>query len=160
MAWTLQDAKALKGLTVVDPNGERIGKIEDVYLDRHTGLASWATVRTGLFGSKVSFVPIGDARTNPAGDVVVSVTKEQVEHAPRMEPAEALGPDEERRLFEHYGLAGYDDFRGEDRTQQLGLPAEQPPMVATAGAGPPVVAIRLRRLIVVAAPGDPTGVPQ
>jgi sporulation protein YlmC with PRC-barrel domain len=159
MAWTLADAKALKGLTVVDPDGEHVGKIVDVYFDRRTGEIEWAAVRTGLFGSKVSFVPIADAHPNPSGDIVVHVPKEKVKHAPRIEPGSVLTPEEERRLWEYYGLPDYDEWSREDRTQALGLPAETPPMTAAADGSAAVVAIRLRRLVVIEA-GRPANVPR
>jgi sporulation protein YlmC with PRC-barrel domain len=139
MAWTLADATALRGLTVVDPEAERIGRLEDVYLDRRTGLAEWATVKTGLFGRHVTFVPIADAYMNPAADVVVHVDDELVKHAPRIEPGDVLTPAQERVLYEHYGRSDYDAWHGEDHTTALGLPAEEEPADGR----------RLRRLIVV-----------
>ncbi len=47
---TLDDVQTWRGLKVVDADGDKIGGIEDVYLDRHTGEPAWATVRTGLPG--------------------------------------------------------------------------------------------------------------
>jgi hypothetical protein len=143
MAWTLADAAALRGLTVVDPEAERIGRLEDIYLDRMTGFAEWATVKTGLFGRRVSFVPIADAHTNPAADVVVHVDADQVKHAPHIEPGDVLTPDQERVLYEYYGRSDYDAWQGEDRTTELDLPEDEP-----------VDGGRLRRLIIVIpAPG-------
>ena len=47
--------------TAVDPDGDKIGTIFDVYLDNDTDQPEWLAVNTGLFGSKVSFVPIAGA---------------------------------------------------------------------------------------------------
>ncbi|HEY8372100.1 MAG TPA: PRC-barrel domain-containing protein, partial [Pseudonocardiaceae bacterium] len=47
----------LFGDEVYDANGEKIGKVGQVYLDDETGQPAWVTVRTGLFGMKESFVP-------------------------------------------------------------------------------------------------------
>jgi sporulation protein YlmC with PRC-barrel domain len=148
MAWTLEDAKALRGLTVVDPDGAHIGTIEDIYLDRDTGEAEWAAVKTGLFGRRLTFVPIADAHTNPSGDVVVHVPKEKVKQAPQIEPRGVLSVEEERRLYEHYGRTDYGGWDGKDRTTRLGLGAEEPPPAA-AGPDGPLVIVRLRRLVVV-----------
>ena len=63
---TQQDVRAWRGLNLVDRDGDKIGKIEDVYLDRSSGEPEWVAVKTGLFGTNVSFVPIGDA--SPAGE--------------------------------------------------------------------------------------------
>ena len=115
---TLQDIETWRGRTLVDNDGDKIGKIEDVYLDRSSGEPEWVAVKTGLFGSNVSFVPIGDA--SPAGDDLrVGYTKDQVKDAPNIDPDGELSPEEERRLYQHYGRSDYDQWTGdsEDRTE-------------------------------------------
>jgi uncharacterized protein (TIGR02271 family) len=90
--------------TVFDRNGEEIGVIDDVYSDRQDGRPEWALVHTGLLGTKRSFVPLRGAY--PSGeDVRVSVDKQVVKDSPGVEADEELSPAEERRLFEHYGIA-------------------------------------------------------
>ena len=156
---TVQDVQTWIGKTMVDPDGDKIGTIENVYMDRHTGEPAWAAVKTGLFGLKHSLVPIHDAQ--PAGDdeIRVPVQKEQVKDAPRVDPDDGLSPDEERRLWEHYGLSDYEEWQGEDRTTALSLPDEPddaPDRSADAPGGgdaePAVVGVRLRRIVIVAAP--------
>lgn len=143
---TLEDVQTWKGKKLIDADGDKIGSIEDVFLDRHTGAPEWATVKTGLFGLKSSFVPIRDAELIGDDDVRVPFQKEQVKNAPKVEADGELSAEEERRLWEHYGRSDYDDWQGDDRTTELGLPDE--------GEMPPVVGLRLRRVIVVAvAPG-------
>ena len=46
---------------MVDADGHKIGSIEEIYVDRQTGEPDWAAVKTGLFGTKHSYVPIADA---------------------------------------------------------------------------------------------------
>ncbi|MEA2305359.1 MAG: hypothetical protein QOH43_2639, partial [Solirubrobacteraceae bacterium] len=58
---TLQDVQTWRGRKVVDAGGDKIGTIEEIWLDRQTGEPEWATVKTGLFGLRSSFVPIRDA---------------------------------------------------------------------------------------------------
>ena len=56
-----------------------------------------------MFGTKKSFVPIAGAQ--PDGeDLRVAVAKDQVKDAPRVDPDQELSEDEERALFEHYGV--------------------------------------------------------
>ena len=142
---TLQDVQTWRGMKVVDADGDKIGTIEDVYLDRQTGEPEWATVKTGVFGLKKSFVPIRDAEVTDDNEVRVPVQKEQVKDAPRVDPEGELSPDEERQLWEHYGRADYDEWQGEDRTTALDLPDDTEP----AGVAPAIVGVRLRRIIVV-----------
>src|SRR5690348_618591 len=59
---TSQDVQNWRGLTAVDADGEKVGTIDEVYLDRGSDAPEWLTVRTGLFGTRTSFVPIGDAQ--------------------------------------------------------------------------------------------------
>ncbi|MEN3283267.1 MAG: hypothetical protein V7607_4407 [Solirubrobacteraceae bacterium] len=142
---TIQDVQTWRGMTVVDADGDKIGTIEQIYLDRQTGQPEFATVKTGLFGLKTSFVPIVDAEITGDNTVRVSVQKEQVKDAPRIEPdGQELSADEERKLWEHYGRSDYDEWQGDDRTADMDLPDE----------GPAIVGVRLRRVIVVVPADD------
>jgi sporulation protein YlmC with PRC-barrel domain len=157
---SLEDVQAWRGMTMVDADGAKLGTVEDVYLDRQTGEPEWVTVRTGLFGRKRSFVPIRYAEPTGEEEIRVPVGKEVVKDAPKIEPDGELSPEEERTLYEHYGRADYGEWRGEDRTTALAPttdePADEPAGDARAG-GPAIVGVRLRRVIVVAAPvGDRT----
>ena len=99
----MAEAYDWRGRTVVDSDGQKIGKLDEVYLDEETGRLEWALVNTGLFGTKSSFVPLSGAA--PAGqDVRVPFTKEQVKDAPRVEPDGELSQEEEAQLYGHYGL--------------------------------------------------------
>jgi uncharacterized protein (TIGR02271 family) len=91
------------GRTVVASDGEKIGKIDDLYLDQQSDRPEWASVHTGLFGSKRSFVPLAGA-TPQGEDVRVPVFKDQVKSAPGIEPDGELSEQEEMALFEHYGM--------------------------------------------------------
>jgi sporulation protein YlmC with PRC-barrel domain len=160
---TLEDVKTWRGMTIVDTAGDKIGTIEDIYLDRQTGEPEWASVKTGLFGLKSTFVPIADAELTGENQVRVPFQKEQVKDAPKVDADGELSPEEERRLYEYYGRSDYDEWRGDDRTAALGLPAErerrfQRPGEADMEAGrdmPLVVGVRLRRYVVVTGVPDP-----
>jgi uncharacterized protein (TIGR02271 family) len=99
----ITDAYEWHGRTIVDSDGDKIGKITDVYEDPATGKLEWATVSSGLFGTRSNFVPLAGA--SPDGeDVRARVTKDQVKDAPGVENDGDLSESEERRLFEHYGV--------------------------------------------------------
>ena len=105
---TLHDVQTWKGQTLVGPDNDKIGEIADVYLDRQSGEPEWLAVKTGLFGSNLSFVPIREA--NASGDgVTVPYDKALVKDAPNVEADGELSPEEERRLYEHYSLE-FGDF--------------------------------------------------
>jgi uncharacterized protein (TIGR02271 family) len=91
------------GQDVYDESGDKIGSASEVYLDDDTGQPEWITVRTGLFGTKESFVPIRDADLTDDG-VRVHVDKDQVKNAPKIDAEGHLSPAEERELYRYYGM--------------------------------------------------------
>src|SRR3712207_468275 len=91
------------GQDVYDESGEKIGSAAEVYLDDETGQPEWVTVRTGLFGTKESFVPIRDANLTDDG-VRVPVSKERVKDAPKIDTDGHLSPQEEQELYRYYGM--------------------------------------------------------
>ncbi|MGW8376630.1 PRC and DUF2382 domain-containing protein [Streptomyces sp. ODS28] len=95
----------LQGLTVYDDEGSRIGNVGQVYLDDRTGQPEWVTVKTGLFGSKESFVPLENCQRQGDG-LHIPYSKETVKEAPRMEAGEHLDQPDEARLYSHYGIGG------------------------------------------------------
>jgi uncharacterized protein (TIGR02271 family) len=113
-----QDISALRGRTAVDADGEKIGKIDEVYLDRASDAPEWLTVSTGLFGSRTSFVPIADARVAD-DEVRLPYRKQQIKDAPNIDADEELSADDERRLYEHYGRSDYGDWADGQRREDL-----------------------------------------
>ncbi len=55
----MTDAYQWHGRTMIGSDGEKIGKISEIYEDPQTGKPEWATVSSGLFGTKSNFVPVG-----------------------------------------------------------------------------------------------------
>ena len=100
------EAYGFHGRTMLDRDGDKIGKIDDIYEDKQTGQPEWALVNTVLFGTKKTFVPLRGAQ--PAGeDVRVPVEKARVKDAPGIDADGELSDSEERQLFTHYGV-GYE----------------------------------------------------
>jgi len=96
------------GQDVYDETGEKIGSASEVYLDDETGQPEWVTVRTGLFGTKESFVPIRNADLTDDG-VRVPVSKTQVKDAPKIDTDGHLSPEEEQELYRYYGMGAGSD---------------------------------------------------
>jgi uncharacterized protein (TIGR02271 family) len=93
-----------RGATVVDSDGDRIGTVEDIYLDQNTDEPEWVVVKTGLIGSRVSFVPLAEA-TQEGSDIRVPYDKDRVKGAPSMDPDGELSQAEEAELYSYYGLS-------------------------------------------------------
>jgi uncharacterized protein (TIGR02271 family) len=91
------------GKDVYDEAGQKIGSAGEVYLDDETGQPEWVTVRTGMFGTKESFVPIRDADLTDDG-LRVPVSKDRVKDAPKVDTDGHLSPQEEQELYRYYGM--------------------------------------------------------
>jgi uncharacterized protein (TIGR02271 family) len=98
---TTQNVTEWRGQELLDNDGDKIGKIEEIYLDTETDQPEWALVKTGLFGGKGTFVPLSQASPE-AGGVRVPYAKSHVKDAPNIEPDGELSQSEERTLYEHY----------------------------------------------------------
>jgi uncharacterized protein (TIGR02271 family) len=96
---------------VVTSHGDKVGSLGQVYLDDATGTPSWVTVKSGLFGTSETFVPIDAARLE-GSDLVVDYDKATIKDAPRIEADGSLTQDEEQALYQHYGLQGTSGFSG------------------------------------------------
>ena len=92
----------LTGRTVIDPEGDKIGTVFDVYVDNVTDQPEWLAITTGLFGTKVSFAPIAGA-TFAGDELQLGYPKSLVKDAPKAEADGQLSPDEEAALYTHYG---------------------------------------------------------
>jgi uncharacterized protein (TIGR02271 family) len=104
-----------RGRNAVDAAGEKLGKIEQIYLDGETQRPEWALIHTGMFGGKSSFMPLEGA-TSDGDKVTGAFSKKQVENAPRLDADSELSQQDEAALHAHYGL----DY-GEARSD-TGLP--------------------------------------
>lgn len=92
------------GKMLLDSEGERIGKLQDVYVDVENDEPQFATVKEGLIGRHLTFVPLGGITIGP-DDLQVAVTKEQVKSAPNIEQhGEELSQADESALYHHYEL--------------------------------------------------------
>jgi uncharacterized protein (TIGR02271 family) len=121
----MTDAYEWRDRTVVGSDGEKIGTVDEVYLDTHSGEPEWLSVNTGLFGMKSSFVPLQGAQ--PSGeDVRVAYTKDEVKDAPGIKPDEELSDGEERELWGYYGLEYGSNGVADDDREPVGRDVSGP----------------------------------
>jgi hypothetical protein len=92
------------GKLLVDLAGQKIGKLEDVYVDVETDEPQFATVKEGFIGRHLTFVPLTGIKLGP-DELRVAVTKELVQAAPNIEQhGEELSQADESALYHHYEL--------------------------------------------------------
>src|SRR3954469_538702 len=104
-----------RGRDAVDTDGGKIGSVDEIYMDGETGRPEWLAVKTGMFGSQVSFVPINEAREG-GGSVQLPYEKQQAKAPPTAEAGGELSHEEEASLYRHYGL----DYSGTDADADAG----------------------------------------
>src|SRR4051812_2426574 len=102
MATTREDVLSWRGQDLVGDDGDKIGKVEEIYLDTETNEPEWALVSSGLFGTKQSFVPLQGASTSGDG-IQVPFDKAKVKDAPKIDPDGRLSQQEEAELYRYYG---------------------------------------------------------
>lgn len=90
----------LKGATVLASDGEKIGKIDQVWVDNVNNQPEWAAVKTGLLKTTPRYVPLRAADFGD-GEVTLAYTKREVEASPDFDPATA-DQDQVVRLYRHY----------------------------------------------------------
>ena len=104
-----------RGHNVVDQSGEKIGKIDDIYLDEQTDKPEWALLNMGRFGGGSTLVPLAGAVAE-GDEIRVAFDKDKVKGAPDVLADNELSQQEEQELYAYYGL----DY-GESRSD-TGLP--------------------------------------
>lgn len=100
---THTEIRDLIGADLLDSEGDKVGKIGQIYVDDTTGEAEWATVNTGPSGPE-SFVPL--AQADRAGRAVrVPYQQATIKDAPKIQPGGGrIDESQERELYAHYGL--------------------------------------------------------
>jgi uncharacterized protein (TIGR02271 family) len=116
-----EDLLQKRGDDLYDTSGDKLGKIEEIYLDAETGAPEWALVNTGLFGTKSTFVPLRDA-TEDNGSLRVPYEKAQLKDAPTIDPDGELSQQQESELYRHYGL-DYSESRSDSGLPEGGAGA-------------------------------------
>lgn len=98
----------LQRSTVIDQDGDKVGKVGQVYLDDATGQPNWVTVNTGLFGGSETFIPLDEA-TQDGDDLRVPYTKAFIKDAPNLDADSHVDESQEDELYRYYGLQGGGD---------------------------------------------------
>jgi uncharacterized protein (TIGR02271 family) len=109
------NVEKLQNATVYGNDGDKIGSVGQVYLDDQTGQPTFITVRTGLFGTKETFVPVSEATSTNDG-LQVPFDKAFVKDAPNVDADESITPAEERRIYGYYSMEYGSDRQAADRT--------------------------------------------
>jgi uncharacterized protein (TIGR02271 family) len=121
----LHDPESLRGATVRDRDGEKIGTVDELYFDQATDRPEWMTVKTGLFGMKTTFVPVEGAQPEGEDELRVPYEKDRVKGAPSIDPDHELTQGEEQELYSFYGMS-YGERRSSSGLPESGRRSRTP----------------------------------
>ena len=123
-----------RGRTAVDREGDKLGTIEEIYLDAETQRPEWALIKTGMFGGKSTFMPL-EGSTSAGDQIEAPFTKQQVKDAPQPDADGELSQEDESALYSHYGI-GYDESRSDSGLPEGGAPTGDGDTVGHDTSGP------------------------
>lgn len=92
-----------RGKQLLDRDGEKIGKLEDVYVDTETDEQLFGSVKEGLIGRHLTFVPLRGASVSPDG-LTVRASKKEIRDAPNLDSDGELSQQDEAALYTHFGF--------------------------------------------------------
>lgn len=90
--------------TAYDSTGEKLGDVQEVFVDDNSGQPTFVEVKHGLFGLSSSLVPLKGHRLE-GKDLHLAFEKDRIKDAPSIDADQGLTPEEQNRIFEHYGVA-------------------------------------------------------
>jgi sporulation protein YlmC with PRC-barrel domain len=93
-----------EGYTVYDNRGDKIGKVDDLFIDE-ADREEYIGVKMGFLGRKSTLIPMDIVRVNEADKAIeVSESKDHVKDAPSFDDDEDITPEYEDRIRSHFGL--------------------------------------------------------
>ncbi len=94
------------GNEVMDAEGNTIGKVDGVWVDDATNELEFVSVKTGKLMGKTHIIPVAHGRVDAnAGTITVPYASDQINGAPSFTGDAELSPDDEDRIYSHYGVS-------------------------------------------------------
>jgi uncharacterized protein (TIGR02271 family) len=92
------------GYTVYDQAGEKIGKVDDLFVDE-SDQPEYIGVKMGFFGTSSTLIPWQLATVDEAnGRIDVSVDKDTAKNGPAFDDDREITPEYENHVYSYYGL--------------------------------------------------------
>ena len=117
------------GYTVYDQDYEKIGKVDDLFVDE-TDSPEYIGVKMGFLGTRSTLIPFQMARVNDERQLIeVAAEKEAVKNGPTFDDDREITPEFENEVYSYYSLentngtddrGAYGDYYGEETTASTG----------------------------------------
>jgi uncharacterized protein (TIGR02271 family) len=119
-----------EGYTVYDQDYEKIGNVDDLFLDENDS-PQYIGVKMGFLGTRTTLIPFQMVRVNDARQVIeVAADKETVKNSPTFDDDNEITPEFENEVYSYYGLqrastieqsGTYGSYYAEQSTQTAGV---------------------------------------
>lgn len=93
----------LANATAFDVDGDKVGGVQDVYVNDTSGQPDFVSVNHGLFGAGTSIVPLR-GHTLRDGELHLAFPKDRIEDAPDLDENGHLTTEDQDAFYRHYGL--------------------------------------------------------
>lgn len=98
-----------EGYQVNDRDGEKIGKVDDMFVDEDDR-TEYIGVKMGFLGMNSTLLPMDICRVDEGDNTItVDAEQERVKDGPSFDSDEAITPEFERQVWDHYGLGSPGD---------------------------------------------------
>lgn len=125
MTLKVENIEGWEGQQVVDSEGEKLGKLDEVLLDVNSGEPMFGSISSGLFGRKRHVVPLEGA-TVTRDAVRIAYGKDTIKDAPEAADDGEMTGAHEREALAHYGISRETDAADDDvRYESVARSAER-----------------------------------
>src|ERR687893_502109 len=102
------------GYTVYDPDGDKIGKVDDLFVDENDQ-PEYIGVKMGLLGTRSTLIPwqMVEVREDES-TLIISADDDHVKNGPTFDDEQDITPEFENEVYSYYGLqqSGSTEDRG------------------------------------------------
>jgi len=98
-----QSPDQLFGCEVTDSNGNKVGKVDGVWVDDATNALEFIGVKIGMLMGKTHIIPVTQGQTG-SGTITVPYAESQIKDAPSYSGDAELSPDDEDQIYSYYGV--------------------------------------------------------
>jgi PRC-barrel domain len=102
--FTEEVAHRFAGYTAYDQDYEKIGNVDDLFLDE-SDHPQYIGVKMGFLGTRTTLIPLQMARINDVRQVIkVAADKETLKNGPTFDDDREITPHFEKEVYSYYGL--------------------------------------------------------
>src|ERR687898_167408 len=94
------------GYNVYDPSGERIGKVDDLFVDEYDS-PEYIGVKMGFLGTRSTLIPweAVDSTDDEGRAITVVTDKDKAKNGPAFDDDREITPEFEEEVYSYYGLS-------------------------------------------------------